>query len=298
MAFCFTCFFCQGQTISIPGATQQPKWTFAFFLTDSTGARDTLYYGFDPSATPYPANCSGGDAVFGENCEPMDVVNFQAFAFDNSVDSIGKVDIRDTANFQFSMAPYYLKFANGVYPFTLKWDVILLRSDSIPFPNQNPFPRAQIELWLNGTIVNDPDCNTTNPITLSDTVVLQCTCSQRDSIVVSDPLGFTGPQSGNFYFYIKPWSGCALLSTSDEIENSSIISVYPNPSKDIIFIDSKERILELAIFDIAGRQVNEIFPNGNSMSNAIDVQDLPDGIYFLKAKSFSGNSFFKIIKSK
>jgi hypothetical protein len=67
-------------------------------------------------------------------------------------------------------------------------------------------------------------------------------------------------------------------------KNSEDISIYPNPTSDIIYISDVE-FEELRIQDIEGGIVRTM--NGNAAS--INVEDLKSGIYILEVTTKNGS---------
>ena len=67
--------------------------------------------------------------------------------------------------------------------------------------------------------------------------------------------------------------------------------IYPNPVKNQINIVTNEKIIELQLFDVSGRNI-KIFTNEKTQ----DLSQLSKGIYFLKIKTNKGITVEKIIK--
>jgi hypothetical protein len=69
-----------------------------------------------------------------------------------------------------------------------------------------------------------------------------------------------------------------ILATQDnELVNTT---VYPNPLKDKLFIESESEINTIVLKDILGRTVIELNDSVNSISE-VNVSNLGDGIYFI-----------------
>ena len=64
-----------------------------------------------------------------------------------------------------------------------------------------------------------------------------------------------------------------------ELFNSEAISVYPNPSSDIVNIVTNEKISSVNIYNTEGKIVK------TSSKNQIQVSDLPASIYFIEVKT-------------
>ena len=72
-------------------------------------------------------------------------------------------------------------------------------------------------------------------------------------------------------FVIKICSSQNLFLGTDEVSNNdSKISLFPNPVKDFITIDSKTIIDTITIYDVNGRQIKTI----DKISDKIDVSSI------------------------
>ncbi|UFH31479.1 T9SS type A sorting domain-containing protein [Chryseobacterium sp. C-71] len=69
-----------------------------------------------------------------------------------------------------------------------------------------------------------------------------------------------------------------LLSIAETSDKSEQISFYPNPVKDILYFKSKEKIVKVEIYDVAGRILKSQNINGSS----INVSELSKGKYIIK----------------
>ena len=95
-------------------------------------------------------------------------------------------------------------------------------------------------------------------------------------------------QIGNYKVTIIDANGCqntsfnitvsALKSAIYNPSNTSGISIYPNPSTGIYYIESDIIINNLTIYDLTGRKV---YNNTNNI-NTIDLSRQPEGIYLLQ----------------
>ena len=74
----------------------------------------------------------------------------------------------------------------------------------------------------------------------------------------------------------KPvWGTCPTASVDDQ--NQLDISIYPNPSLDIVYIDGNYSQLKAVVYDILGKQVIN-----KSITNSIDISQLEKGVYILQ----------------
>ena len=83
------------------------------------------------------------------------------------------------------------------------------------------------------------------------------------------------------------------LSVNDNIIDDSI-SVYPNPVKEIVNINSIDKINSVSLYDVQGRLLFVNLANGNTAE--LNLASNANGIYFLKIKTQSGTKTEKIIK--
>jgi len=83
------------------------------------------------------------------------------------------------------------------------------------------------------------------------------------------------------------------LSLEDQVLDT--FSVYPNPVKDYLNIDTSLTIESIALTNMLGKQVLMI--NGSSISNnRIDLSNFSNGLYILQVNALEKSQSFKIIK--
>ncbi len=76
--------------------------------------------------------------------------------------------------------------------------------------------------------------------------------------------------------------------------NFNIISIGPNPAKDILIINSNELIRKISLYNISGKRVLEL-SNVNANSKKINLESFATGIYFLNIKGENFNKLEKFI---
>jgi len=69
------------------------------------------------------------------------------------------------------------------------------------------------------------------------------------------------------------------------------LSVYPNPSTGIFYLDIDEDLTSINLYDITGRPVR----NFDSYSRSLDVSDLAKGMYFLELTNDEKQATVKLI---
>jgi len=80
-----------------------------------------------------------------------------------------------------------------------------------------------------------------------------------------------------------------------EIENVTL-SVYPNPTKDKITVESTGEIKSIELFSITGAKVYSMKDISNSASNEVDLSQFQNGMYILVINDGSKRHTMKVIK--
>lgn len=107
------------------------------------------------------------------------------------------------------------------------------------------------------------------------------------------------------WIQLKPWldpnssnveiqNGKTQLLTNSKIVNNNLFKIYPNPGRDLIYIESELEIKQIEILDINGKSVLNI--NNYYSLAGINTMNLNAGIYFLKIQSEEGFAIKKWVK--
>jgi len=83
----------------------------------------------------------------------------------------------------------------------------------------------------------------------------------------------------------------AVVSATFDIDPNLKVEISPNPASSAINITSSEFVTEIRLFDIQGQEVLK-----TSKTQSIDISNLANGIYLVKASTTKGASFTKVIK--
>ena len=86
------------------------------------------------------------------------------------------------------------------------------------------------------------------------------------------------------------WGTCPTASVDDQ--NQLDISIYPNPTSDIVFIEGNYSQLKVVVYDILGKQVIN-----KSITNSIDISQLEKGVYILQLSDGVKLTTQRIIKN-
>jgi PKD repeat protein len=78
----------------------------------------------------------------------------------------------------------------------------------------------------------------------------------------------------------------------DELNVIDVFSIYPNPTSTKLIIDTELEVERITIADITGKQIQSIFPN----SKVLNVEDLSNGIYFIKIEGENQSIIRKFVK--
>ena len=88
---------------------------------------------------------------------------------------------------------------------------------------------------------------------------------------------------------------CSIISSDENIDFGKNIILFPNPNNGIFELDfPNEKISQIQIFDVSGKMIWEEI---NDLENAITIhlQNIVNGIYFLKGKTDEGVFYKKIV---
>ncbi len=95
----------------------------------------------------------------------------------------------------------------------------------------------------------------------------------------------------DYEIYASPGAANSTLGVKDSFFKNAI-TIYPNPVKDILIINSKIQITKVEIYSVLGKKVKEI----KTEFNSIKTSELPQGIYIVKIYSEKAYTTKKILK--
>jgi len=86
----------------------------------------------------------------------------------------------------------------------------------------------------------------------------------------------------------------SILGVSDyQIDNS--IRYYPNPAKDVLYVNSKNSLKGISVYDVNGRILINVDLIGNQVQKNFDISKFDNGVYFIKIVSDKGQFIDKIV---
>ena len=77
---------------------------------------------------------------------------------------------------------------------------------------------------------------------------------------------------------------------------AGVFQIYPNPSNDVVYVNSQYPIKNISITDINGRIIKTYQPTGTNKRIELSIATFKNGLYFLNINSNQGNVTQKIIK--
>lgn len=105
-------------------------------------------------------------------------------------------------------------------------------------------------------------------------------------------LDFYSASTNNHMYLDDLVAGAGVLST--EQFSPEVFSVYPNPVKDVLNINSKVAVNKVVVYDILGKTVLQ--ENPETISPTIDMSNLPSGAYMVKIIIDNNSKTVKILK--
>lgn len=124
------------------------------------------------------------------------------------------------------------------------------------------------------------------------------------------PTPIFGLIPGTFYsFYVREyvdsyfpiysnWAGPRVFKTATlglEEKELKGFKLYPNPIKDIVWMESEKTLNEIKLYNSIGQELKNIKPNKANAN--IDLSSLSAGFYFLKVTTDNDSGVYKIVKN-
>jgi hypothetical protein len=150
----------------------------------------------------------------------------------------------------------------------------------------NPLPTPNFAHVYTTEVITD----TVNWVMISGQVVADQAYSHLalgvffDFDILSTLQLFEGPSLGSYYFVddvcVSKYPDCVYVSVSESVGVAFRLSVYPNPAKGRVRIESDLPIIQCNLYDMSGRRLSSVKAN----SQVVDLMDLDlaTGAYILE----------------
>lgn len=96
----------------------------------------------------------------------------------------------------------------------------------------------------------------------------------------------------NNYLYID--AILDIITSTNDINKTDALAVYPNPTTDLVFLRADANITEVRVSNYLGQLV-EVYQMNETQSN-IDMSQYNDGVYFLEVTTTGGVHTIKVVK--
>jgi para-nitrobenzyl esterase len=156
-------------------------------------------------------------------------------------------------------------------------------------------------------------CNYTSLGLLPFPVYVHGSCAMKtvaDQMGLRNQLYLVSNSTGHVSYFLNDSTKKIVLDESAEFLSSIIckgsthstekysmdhsgISVYPNPFKDILNIQSEATILEITVTSLTGQL---FLQTGLSSGNSLELGNLPGGIYLVRIRTDKGSNVLKAVK--
>ncbi len=283
---------------------EQPQWETPLYFEDATGAKDTVWFGYDQTANIYADEI---DEQFGEKWMWIDTSKFNVYITEK-YDAANLHYHKDTVlkrniNCR-QMHGETLHFTHGQLPVTIKWEDETLNSPNLTayYPDISPRPRARIDLMFERLPLMDCELiiDGAPDVILTDYIVNfpSCFCALTDSAVI---YGTDEPYYDEIYevigttdFSIAPHDYDYFAGTTIE-DNDAGFLIYPNPVTNILNIENtKYKNIEISIYDMQAKLVFQQNFENNIVS--IDLSSYRKGLYLIKTTTNNKINTYKINK--
>lgn len=99
--------------------------------------------------------------------------------------------------------------------------------------------------------------------------------------------GFGWDLGSNVYNDLWSFDASQVSGIESAKTSSKIINIYPDPAQDYLYVSTQDNrnIKSFSVFDLAGKNLKTVYPNGRAGQIKIDVSGLAKGVYFLNINS-------------
>lgn len=267
-----------------------PTWNYANLQTPTGNALNYIGSGSDPIR--YFTDQTSGTVYYSFLVSINDTSSFASQTNDVGVQfiSLGQQSSSTAANSNYAACVFVRKSAAGNLNFGYTLDSTTSNTQwsstnltlgatyfvvaSFTFDSSAPTGKIWINPVVNGT---EPAATISTGVFTNNRLNLDRVYIRQDSSSKTPDVTLDELRIGN------TWNSVAPVATAGVASNElNKISLYPNPTKNTLNIDSKDLTIDtVSIFSIDGKEVLNV----NKVQNTIDVSSLTAGIYVVKLTS-------------
>ena len=123
------------------------------------------------------------------------------------------------------------------------------------------------------------------------------TGASRSRIAERDDMPFNPMTLPEFGYSVDYYPNITLfystgITSAEPALDLPVVSAYPNPVSSRLFVQSGERMTEVRITDLAGREI--LRENAVSQEHTLNVENLTPGLYLLQVKTAAGTATRKV----
>lgn len=100
---------------------------------------------------------------------------------------------------------------------------------------------------------------------------------------------------GGVYYYVDDVSIVEQTLSTEDLNAKSQLKVFPSPCDDHVIVESEDRILQVDIIGLDGRLIKSV-DFDSQVSDRINIQFLPSGIYLVQAQFGEHSITTKLVK--
>jgi len=236
----------------------QPQWRFHLAFEDATGAKDTIWFVYDTTASISIANIELGEDYF-----PISPTDFNVWIWRTGDNAL---KLRAWPYTMFPLGEVPISGSNYTPPLTIRWDPSLFQSPALPstptsyirYPGLCGYQILYhgIETW-SGT-----------------------SCY---SMFLSDSLVFVAPPLESTLYLNMIFDYDDPTGTGISEHSLPTLDIFPNPTKGRMVLTAPEPLTEVLVLDALGRAVLRVAPPSTGPVE-LDVSTLPAGSYFVHAR--------------
>lgn len=87
--------------------------------------------------------------------------------------------------------------------------------------------------------------------------------------------------------YYETGEGTPLVGISQRADNRLFFTLYPNPTEDVLNLNSKSELARVTIYDATGKLINQVELNG-TFNSVLDISSLNEGMFLIEVQTVKG----------